>query len=225
MGDAQDIAQAADGEGLEMDPMRLQEMASRYGADDAIILMAETIPTQTKQGALSISFYENGFEGPNFVQKIIVDQLPEETSQALYTRAAMKVKSALRGDWKSNKAYTVQTPAQPQIQNTTYAQPSPSNIPATRPALGPTTNYAGVAKFSSVQDWVRLKNTLDKIYGMQSVMVKGLKPKEASIDMRYSGDVRALQLALQNAGITLRGGGNTPYEIFLGPLPQTNIYR
>lgn len=224
LGDAQDVTKASDGEGLEIDPMGLQEMASRYGADDAVIVMAETIPTETTQGALSISLYENGFEGPNFVQKIIVDQLPEETPDALYARAAAKVKSVLRGDWRSNKAYVAQNPsaADPTQEKT---QPVFSSIPVTRPALGPTTNYDAIAKFSSVQDWVRLKNTIDKIYGMQSVMVKGLKPREATIDMRYAGDVRALQLALQNAGITLRGGGNAPYEIFMGPAPQTNIYR
>lgn len=212
LGDSQDISQITGDVGLTMDSMEVQEMASRYGADDVAILMARAVPTQSVQGALTINLYKNGFDGPAFVKKIVVTQLPDETVDALYTRAALQIKAMLRKEWKADAAYTV--PIQNNAVTTTTK--TTTMVPMTRPALGPSSTYMAVAKFSSVQDWVRLKNTLDKIYGMQAVMVKGLKPREAAVDLRFAGDGRALALALQNAGVAMRGGTDgTPFEIYM----------
>lgn len=223
LGDAQDISSITGDEGLDMDTMELQEMASRYGADDVALVIASSSQTLDAKGALTINLYKNGFEGPQFAQKIVVEQQDAETDVALFTRAAMQVKSALRKEWKQDAAYTapVQTSSANNVANVVASAPV---VPMTRPALGPSTNYMAVAKFSSVQDWVRIKNTLDKIYGMQAVMVKSLKSREAAIDLRFAGDGNALALALQNAGVSMRGGGGgAPFEIFMGP--TTPVYR
>lgn len=235
LGDSEDIAQVGDADGLDYDTMGVQELASRYNADDVAVVVASTEPTQTVEGRLGINIYTNGFEGPTFVQKIVVDQQPGETPEALYARAAAKVKSVLRGNWKANAAY-VQTPAQPQttttVTQTTYGHPpvyapqtGAAPIPYTRPVLGPSTVYNAHARFSSVQDWVRIKSTLDRTYGVQAVVIKALKPREALVDIRFAGNVSALQTALQNGGITLRAGnGGAPLELYMGPARQP-VYR
>lgn len=237
LGDAEDMAQISDEQGLQYDPMRVQELASRYNADDIAILMASSAPTPSAQGKLTINIYNNGFEGPTFVQKVVVDQMAGETDAAVYARAAAKVKDILRSNWKSNAAYN---PAAPQTATaattvttttttTTYAPPHVSGnpaIPHTRPALGPSQNYAASAKFGSVQDWVRLKSTLDRIYGVQAVIVKGLKSREAQLDIRFAGDIGNLQIALQNAGITMRAGyGGAPLELYIANGGAQPIYR
>ena len=229
LGDAADIAQVGDGEGLQYDPVRVQELATRYNADDVAILLASTEPTQTQQGRLVINIYNNGFEGPAFVQKVTFDQLPNEEASALYTRAAMKIKGILRENWKANAAYNPAiAPAQTTtVTTTTYGQPqtAPAPVPYTRLALGPSQTYTAQAKFASVQDWVRMKNTLDRIYGMQAVVIKTLKPREALLDIRFAGNVNNLQLALQNAGIMMRAGyGGAPLELYLGAQQQP-VYR
>jgi hypothetical protein len=223
LGDAEDMAYVGDGEGLQYDPMRVQELATRYNADDVAILLASTEPTQTAQGRLVVNIYNNGFEGPIFVQKVTFDQLPNEEPAALYTRAAMKLKSMLRENWKDNAAYNPVTTTT--VTTTTYGAPQAAPpIPQTRIALGPSQTYVAHAKFASVQDWVRLKGTLDRIYGMQAVMIKTLKPREALLDIRFAGNINALQLSLQNAGIVMRAGyGGAPLEIYLSP--QQPAYR
>lgn len=227
LGDADDIADVTGDEALDYDPMRVQELASRYGADDVAILLADSEPSTTMEGRVTVNIYTNGFEGPKFVQKVKVNQLQGEDEPALFARAAQKVRDVLRTEWKTNAAYNPMATAVPATQAAQAAQTAQAApVPYTRPALGPTTGYTAHARFSSVQDWVRMKNTLDKIYGMQAVMIKTMKPQEALLDMRFAGDVRALQLALQNAGITLRGGAaGTPYELYMGQMPSGTVYR
>lgn len=224
LGDAADIAQVGDVEGLQYDPMRVQELAEKYGADDIAILLASSVPTPVSQGRVTVKIYNNGFEGPVFVQEVVTDQMAGETDEAVYARAAAKVKDVLRSNWKANAAYNP-APATTTVTTTTYGVPPVAPpVPQTRIALGPSQTYAVQAKFASVQDWVRLKGTLDRIYGMQAVMIKTLKPREALLDMRFAGNVNALQLALQNAGITMRAGyGGGPLEIHLGQ--QQPVYR
>ena len=55
-------------------------------------------------------------------------------------------------------------------------------------------------------------------------MIKSLKSREALLDIRYAGDMTALQLALQNAGITMRGAQDGMLEIYSGA-GATPIYR
>ncbi len=226
LGDAADIAQIGDREGLQYDPMKVQELANRYNAEDVAILLASSVPTPTSQGRVTINIYSNGFEGPVFVQKVIVDQMAGETDDAVYARAAEKVKLLLRENWKANAAYNPPVTA-PDVhtQSPPVSRPLPPPVGHTRPALGASQTYVAQARFASVQDWVRMKSTLDRIYGMQAVMVKGLKPREALLDLRFAGNVTSLQLALQNAGITMRAGYNGgPIELYYGAGAQP-IYR
>ncbi len=225
LGDAADMAQVGDDEGLQYDPMRVQELAERYDADDVAVLVASTVPTKVAQGQVTVNIYNNGFEGPVFVQKIVVDQTAGETDDSVYARAAAKVKDVLRSNWKANAAYNPAiAPPAAQAAPPAYAVPPVAqHIPQTRVALGPSQTYTAHARFASVQDWVRLKSTLDRIYGMQAVMIKSLKPREALLDMRYAGNINALQISLQNAGITMRAGyGGGPIELYLGQQP---VYR
>lgn len=240
LGDAQDMAYLGDSDGLRYDPMNAQQLASKYGAEDVAILLASTAPTATAQGQLIVNIYNNGFEGPRFVQKVTFDQLPGETDAALMSRAATRVKFMLRENWKANAAYFPQAaPANPARQPlrpsaapispygapVVPAQPSVP-VPYTRPALGATQTYLASARFSSAQEWVRMKNILDKTYGMQSVMVRGLKPREAVLELRYAGNATALQTSLQNAGIGMRvvQSGGVPMELYFNT-PSQPAYR
>lgn len=233
LGDANDMAQVNDSDALEYDPVQVQELAQRYGADDVAVLLASPEPTATN-GRVVVNVYKNGFEGPSFVQKLVVDQQAGENDVALYARAAEQARSLLGQNWKANAAYNPAMPTQQQTETTvttsSYNQSQipvtqhPAAVPYTRTALGPSKQYPARARFSSVQDWVRMKNTLDRVYGMQSVMIKSLKSREALLDMRYAGDVSALQLSLQNAGIMMRGAPDGTLEIYTGAT-STPIYR
>jgi hypothetical protein len=226
LGDADDLARIGDSDGLRYDPMRVQDLATKYKADDVAILLASVASGADGRGQLIVNIYSNGFEGPRFVQKMTLDSLPDETDDALYTRAATRVRFMLRESWKANAAYvppavapTTSSPApgasiasqQPQ------AQPPSAPVPYTRPALGPVQVFPARAVFSSAQEWVRMKNALDKSYGMNSVMIRALKPREAFLELRFAGNATALQSALQPSGLMMRAGYNgAPIELYFG---------
>jgi hypothetical protein len=229
LGDANDMAEVNDSDALQYDPMEAQKLANRYGADDIAVLVASSEPTSTVEGRLTVNIYNNGFEGPVFVQKVSIDQLPNEPEDALFARAALKIKGLLRTNWKANAAYVAgPAPATTTttVTTTTYGQPNPqaaAQIPYTRQALGASKSYGAHARFASVQDWVRLKNTLDRVYGVQAVIIKSLKPREAVMDIRYAGEASALQLALQNAGIIMRASPGGGLELYLSS--NQPVYR
>ena len=148
------------------------------------------------------------------------DRLPEETDEALYARAAQKVKSMLRADWKANAAYSPNMPA----AQTPQPNLAPA-IPYTRQALGPASTYPVRARFSSVQEWVRLKGALDRTPGVQSVLVKALKPRESLIDVRFAGTLAQMQSSLQGAGVMLRAApSGGPVEIYMNTVQQPYSY-
>ncbi len=215
LGDAQDMG-LIDGRDVTLyDPMQLQKLADRYGANDVALLLAAI------QGPkLQITIYKHGFNGAEPVQKITFDRLPDETDDALHVRAAQKVKSMLRADWKANAAHS---PTMPAAQT-----PQPNLIPAvpyTRQTLGPATTYPVRARFSSVQEWVRLKGALDRTPGVQSVLIKALKPRESLLDIRFSGNVSQMQSALQGSGVMLRAApSGGPVEIYMNTVQQPYSY-
>lgn len=226
VGDAYDMSKVLDTQPLTYDPVRVQELAARYSADDVMVLLA------AKEGRrLNINIYRHAFEGPRFVQKIVVDQLPSETDEALFMRAAMQVKAVLRQQWENAQRNATLAPPQqgrPQQphyrQQQTIRQQTPP-VPYTQRARGPATTYNTHAKFASVQDWVRIKNALDRVPGMQGVVVKTLKSREALLDLRFEGNINQLQAALQKAGILMRATSmNAPVEIYMGATPLSQ-YR
>jgi len=216
---------------MTYDPMQVQQLAQRYKADDAAILLASPEIGDRGQRKVSVQIYRHGFEGPRLVQKMSFDQEPAETDDMLFARAVSKVRTVLVEGWKDNAAYSpaaAQTQTPPK-QPATYIPPvnvhGQPPVTYTKQALGPATTYNTYARFASVQDWVRMKSTLDRVYGVQSVLVKALKPREAMIDIRYAGNVNQLQAALQNAGIMMRANSaNGPVEIFLNAQQQQPLY-
>lgn len=229
LGDASDVTLIGDNEAMDYDPMQVQQLAQRYNANEAAILVAMPEIGGSGQRKLTVAIYSHGFEGPQLVQKISFDQLPNETDDLLFGRAVAKIKTVLVEGWKNNAAYSPATSQQPPVKQPTIAPPVGINgqppVAYTKQALGPASTYNTYARFASVQDWVRMKNTLDRVYGVQSVLVKALKPREAMIDIRYAGNINQLQAALQNAGIMMRAtSANGPIEIFLNATQQQPLY-
>ncbi len=238
LGDAGDMQEIGDDSPQSIDPMSVQRLAQRYSAEEVAILVASLTPTPTSQGRVSVDIYNNTFDGPVLVQKVSAEQMAGESADIAFTRAVEKVKEVLRRqDWQMASAYDASAPQQPSIppapvpvappvaqQPYVGRDPQYGVVPYTRPALGPATRYAAVVRFSSAQEWVRLKNTLDSLYGMQGVWVKTLKTREAALDMQYAGNARALQLALQNAGVAMQPGAGGSIVLVPGGTAYNNVY-
>lgn len=216
LGDAADVAAIGDEELMSYDPVQVQELAARYGADDVVLLLA-TPEIAANKPRLVVTLYKHGFQGPEQIQKLTLDRLPDETDQALLTRAAAKVKGMLRQNWKAEAAYSPNNPMPTHVPG--YQPPQPplaAPMPYTRQALGPASDYVVHARFANVQEWVRLKSALDRTPGVQTVLVRALKSRESLLDIRFAGNVNQLQSSLQGSGIMLRAGGaNAPLEIYM----------
>lgn len=207
IGDLLDVSQMPDDKALTYDPQMLDQMMGRYAADQAVILIA--VPKSGNPDALEISLYDARRTGPVFAQSVMVEGRPGEHAAALYTRAVQQVGALLHGNWKqTSPAGMVQNGVQVNPMNAVNNAvdgPAPGTAGApTSVVAGPATQFDGRVMFSSVQEWVKLKNALERTPGMRSVVVKGLKPREAQIMMSYAGDAVALATAMQRAGIMMR---------------------
>lgn len=183
MGDLLDVSQVRDDQALTYAPEMMKRMMGRYDAEEAAILIATPKETGTAGAgdealSLDIRMYEAGESGPEYMRSVSLDSLPEEDRQAFYDRSVREVRSLLRGNWKQKR---VITPAQIQF-------------------------FQARVHFASVQEWVKAKNILDRLPGMQTILIKGLKPKQAEVQLQYAGDEDHLRQALQRAGIAMQAG-------------------
>lgn len=224
LGDASDMSLIKDDEAKTYNPMQLQQMADRYGANDAAILMA--VDQSGAAGRkLVINLYKHGFEGPVFVRKYEITGPATDVPATFYSRAAQQMRNLLRQGWKNDAPYAGYPP---QGAVPAAVQPQPGGappLPYTQRTNVAASTFAAQARFASVQEWVKIKGQLDRIPGVQSVLVKALKPREATLDIRYAGTVNQLQAALQSAGIMMRAPSpSAPLEIYM-PAAFNNPYR
>lgn len=181
MGDLLDVSQVRDDQALTYAPEMMKRMMARYEAEEAAILIAAPKRTGVEADAplsLDVRLYEVGESGPEYMRSVSIDSLPEEGRDAFYDRSVREVKNMLRGNWKQKR---VITPAQIRF-------------------------FEARVHFTSVQEWVKTKNVLDRLPGMQTILIKGLKPKQAEVQLQYAGDEDHLRQALQRAGIVMQAG-------------------
>lgn len=171
LGDMLDTSQASDSQPLNYDKEMLDRMASRYNAEETIILLGEW-----KEGiGLAVSVYNTKTTLPGFMANIQVPHREGMSVPQVYDQAVSEVLALLKQDYK------VQTEVNPNEVSSVKAR----------------------ASFNTVQQWVNLKRSVEATPGVQSVMVKGLKPKEAVVDIEFIGTLSQLGSALRRGGISM----------------------
>ena len=124
---------------------------------------------------LSIQLYRTDRARPEYVHQILERALPRQSEAQIYERAVQSVKSALRQDWKEKTVVDTRRQGTIQVRVT----------------------------FSSLQEWTELQRSLSRVYGVSSVELKALSPKEAYLELGYDGDLERLKLALEQADLYL----------------------
>ena len=80
----------------------------------------------------------------------------------------------------------------------------------------------------SLEEWAATKRALDRVYGINEIILKSLSPKEARLDLVFQGDPSRLRLALQQADMTLsqpRGPSAGYYnQGYQGGMTATPVY-
>ena len=184
IGDAQDVIDIADNQALTYDPESLRAMLARYDAGGALIAVATPVWPDTMQNVsadqlpaeLAVMLYRSGNGGPEFMTTLKVAALEDDTRAALYDRAVEQAQKSLQQDWKSRTA------AAPQEYDSRL--------------------QARVA-ISSMQDWVRMQQALNRVQDVQDIRLLRLSPQEARIELVFRGTESRLRLALEQAHIVL----------------------
>ena len=183
LGDIQDVRDIGNDQSLTYDVESLQDMLGRYGAGEAVLVVAtpdENLSlvsdnSAPANGALTIHIYRTDRARPEFVNQIVQTARGGQTKAALLNEAVRKVHRTLQKDWKKKTLVsTAQT-------NSLYA-----DVP-----------------IASLQQWVDTREALNRVHGVNGIVVKSLTPKKAQIEIRFQGDERRLRLALRQASITL----------------------
>lgn len=186
LGDIRDVADIGDDEALAYNTYNLTNMLHRYNAGEAAILIATP-----GEGGLQVMVYRTDRAVPEFVRTLNVSMQADDDDAALYDRAVLAVRDALQTDWK---AQTAIDPAQ-------SAMPATMNVRAT---------------FNTMQQWVETRQALRRVQGVEDMRITSVTPREAQIELVFSGDENRLRLALAQAELMLvpRQGYGSAYGGF-----------
>lgn len=184
IGDLSDIRDIEDDKALHYNSENLTEMLSRYTASEAVIAIAHPDeqlsaienPSQIAAGNLKVEIYRTDRGRPELVQQINAPANGVQTKGQLYDSAVLRVKAALKEDWKSR---TLVQAAGPQIR-----------ISVTIPITG-------------LPDWMAMQSTLKRVQGIEDITVRSLTTNEVTADLIFSGDQQRVMLALQQNGLSL----------------------
>ncbi len=193
LGDIRDVGDIGDNESLTYQRDRLQSILNRYGAGEAIILIAA--PGQDAGGVpsnLGILMYRTDRSGPEYVRTLKI--LPDAgmNSAGLYEKAEKEVRAAIQKDWKTQ---TVIDPVLDRGEMTV------------------------MVRYSTMQQWVETRQAMRRVPAISDMRVTSVTPREARVELQFVGDESRLRLALEQADMILNpsqiGPAEAMYEVYL----------
>lgn len=190
IGDLEDVRDVRDNQALNYDENKLQSMLARYGAGEAVLLIATPdahlsmveSQNQPATGALSIGIYRTDRNGPEYTGRIAVSAQPDQTLSELMDVAVLRVQGLLKKDWK---------------ERTMVAADEIGSLEA-------------VVPIRSLSEWAAIQRQLQLASGINDVMVKSLSPHEARIQIAYQGNPQRLGLALEQVDLSLKKSAPDP---------------
>ncbi len=191
LGDARDIAAIGDDEVLTYQPDKLQDMTLRYGAGEAIIMLA-TPEGDIGGGApaqLTITIYRTDRGAPEYANRLTVNAADPKPGEDLYAAAVRKSRAMLQQSWKQR----------------TLAGAGQENSLTVR------------VPFTSMQEWVETQQVLRRVQGISTTQLISLTQNGARLTLTFRGSENRLRLALAQADMTLsaprvdfNASGHTP---------------
>lgn len=207
IGDIADVGDVSDDQALTYNSSSLNNMISRYGAGEAIILIAQpkfppATSAQAEPESMDIMMYRTDLGAPTFVKTISVQASDKTGEERLYDTAVRLTKQAFQSDWK-NKTSVQMGAAE---KNTLNAR----------------------VRFGSLREWSETQKALRKVPAISYMRVVRLAPKQAEIELTYSGPEDRLRLALAQSDITLSdphaGYGEAGYGYEPQGSPMYDLY-
>lgn len=178
LGDLSDIATVSAPQALAGDPERMQAIAQKYGADGVLLTVAQA--DMTAQGQL---------QNLSVTSRVIADGWPDaaynhsaqgaadQDPMATMGRTAKQVLTAVEQDWKRRNLIDYSAGHQMMVVT---------------------------APLQSLNDWVHLRQALDRLAVVDRYVVETLSTTEAVVALDYVGTTEQLQTGLAQADMTLR---------------------
>lgn len=176
LGDLADVAAIGMRQAVGGEPEALARIAAKYGAGGVFVAIAR--PAQVQGGGESldvrVSAYGPGWDGTVFAQTYTAGATTEKP--AFYSATAESISRSLLALWKE----------------------------ANLISFGEGTQSLQVfAPLSGLSDWLSLRDRLAQVATVRETVVGRLATTEAELDIRYSGDLSRLQLALSQQKLSL----------------------
>lgn len=189
VGDLEDVQDIGDQEATNYSHEKLENLLSRYGADEAVIAIAKpddgfsnSIGNDLAHGTLQIDLYRTDNFRPEHMRQVFVSAGSNDTHDAVFNKAVSDVKKALRKNWKERSHTT----------------------PSVTPAVAHGQSLTVHAAISSLQDWARIQMALRSVAPINDIKVKSLKPNKVILDISYAGEPSALDIALGRVNLEIR---------------------
>jgi len=209
IGDISDVGDVADSQALTYNSESLHKMISRYGAGEAIIVISQPKwqpppAASAEPESMDIMIYRTDLGAPAFVKTVNIAQTDRMGTETLYDAGVRMTRKTFQSDWK-NKAGVQMS--------------------------GEKSTLQARVRFASLREWSETQKALRKVSAISYMRVVRLSPRQAEIELTYSGPEERLRTALLQSDITLsepqatymQTGGyeTTPtiYDLYLNP-PQ-----
>lgn len=179
IGDISDVKDIGDAQALTYSTDNLHSMIQRYGAGEAIIVIAapkwEGGDGNGEPVSLEMMIYRTDLGAPAFVKTVSVTTQEKNGTETIFDAGVRAVRQTFQSDWKSK----------------TVAQAAESNILKAR------------VRFASLREWADTQKALREVNGISYMRVVRLAPKQAEIEITYSGTEDRLRLALSQANMSM----------------------
>lgn len=203
IGDLQDTSDIQNNQALSYAPERLSSMVQRYGAGEAIVMLAlpqwsntqGTPPAPAQNGTvitpdnITIMMYRTDTQTPELANRLNVSASDAKQGENIFDAAVRETQNQLRKDWKSKTVVSNTS------ENTVEAR----------------------VQFRSMGEWIETQRALKQVQGVQSINVLTLTPQKADLSIVFRGSESRLRLALAQANIIL-----TAPSVSFSPSPMSN---
>ncbi|MCB1593029.1 MAG: hypothetical protein KDI90_11330 [Alphaproteobacteria bacterium] len=184
IGDLMDVADLGETNGVGFNPAGLGRMVTRYGAGEAVIIVATaddrlaslSSDNASASGALTLTFYRTDRRKAEAVKEVALSPSPGENRRQFFARAVSTAYAALNQDWKAG----------------TLTHTS-----------GPARMYIVHIPLRSISQWIRIQQGIMNTKGLTQMSVLSLKPHEAFVRFAFAGDAALLSNALASRGLEL----------------------
>jgi len=186
VGDVDDVTQVRGNQSINYDPAALNDMKLRYRARDVVLMTATEQGMMDASANILVSIYNVRSYGPELTRQLPIRGYPGEPQEQRYNRVVKEVIQAMGAMWQN--------------------QPAPNsqqNYVDQKPLSGPMASIIAQLNFSSVREWVDAKRSIEQTRSVQSVDVKSLSPRSATLNINYQGDIGGLRQSLQQVGLNL----------------------